>query len=148
MEFACPGFFRDNRDVLGVDAAAGHDNDAVSRFLHQFPEQRDTLFGFWFLAGGENPLATEGNDSLEAFKRITAHVERAVKGHAHLAGRIDQFTVAPHINFPFWREGTDHHPIDPQFTGYLDIFQHDSMFQPRIEKITPPGTNNHVKLDT
>ena len=90
VDFARTRLRDDPLDVARGDSAAGHNDDAVARPLHQFDNERQALEHGRFLARGQHPIDAEPDQRLERPERVGRDVERAVEGDREGPGEFDQ----------------------------------------------------------
>ena len=105
MDFGGSCFVEDMQGILGIHSGAGHDDETAIGLLHQLLDKGDALCCGWSLAGGEEPVAAQGDDVFERLGGALAHIKGTVEGDAQSGSLPYPLPHGFFVDVAFWGEG-------------------------------------------
>jgi hypothetical protein len=135
----------DGGDVVGVDSGSGHDADTAGRLFNEGGDERRALEGGRLLAGGEDTVATGGNECLKGSKGVAASIEGAMKGKGERAGGIFETQEEFGINVTLFGETAGSDAVKTYLSAKTDISEHGKNFGMGIKEITGTGADDGVE---
>jgi hypothetical protein len=139
--------FENAANVAGIDTAARHNHNPVSRRLHQTGNCLRALHASLFAARGQNSIRTRRANIFQRAKQICRHIECTVKSDIEWLRRFDQFASAHDIHPPVSAKYTEH---DSSYTPPLEVLNvppHDLKLICVIAEVAAAWPDHHVHRD-
>ena len=134
-------------DVVGLDAAARHDDNSTASLLDQLRDRFLSLWGCGFAPRGEHAIDARVANLFERAKQVGGHVEGAMERYGERTRQINQLPRSVNVNISHHVQDAEDNAVRTQALGKRDVMPHDFKVIALVTEITGAGTDHDVKGD-
>src|SRR5277367_173493 len=147
VHFACACCLKNRQHIVGPNAAARHDDDAILRKFHHLCYHRRAVHDRWLATGSEYTRCTCRNHVFQCFQQVARHIDCAMECNRQWLSEFHKLPCAFYVNRAIGPQQSEHDAVCSKFLCDSDIVLHRCKFRVRIQEVPTSRTDHHVDGD-